>query len=383
MQKQNVQNKTEAYKIEYKNDLAVVYFYGEFLLTEADKYNGLFNSNYFKNIQTIILDFKNVDKYDSFIVTYIEIIKQEAKSRNITLDIREMSPGMLKLYQYLSHFKEIQIKREAQKVNNVVLFFEKIGDISKSIVTDGVNFITFIGDVIRGIFKMFFLPKDIRWQDFPYHIFQIGVNALPIALLIVFLIGLITGYQGALQLKTFGADLYIADLISISITRELGPLMVAIIVAGRSGSAFTAEIGTMKVSEEVDALHVMGFNIIDFLVMPRLMAILIAMPILVIMADLLGVFGGLLAALSSLDITAIGYFNRMQVVLGINDIASGIIKSLIFGFFITIIGCFRGLQVKGGAESVGRYTTSSVVTSIFHIILIDAIFTIIFPIIGL
>jgi phospholipid/cholesterol/gamma-HCH transport system permease protein len=383
MAEKNAKNITQAFKIEYKNELAVVYFYGNFILAEADKYNELSFPKYFNTIQTIILDFQNVQKYDSFIVTFLELIKQEAKARNITLDIREMNQEMLKLYKYLSNFKETQKQNELKKTNHFVLFIEKIGDISKAIIYDGVRFITFIGDVLKGLLRLFYSPKEIRWEDFPNHLLQIGVNALPIALLIVFLIGLITGYQGALQLKTFGADLYIADLISISITRELGPLMVAIIVAGRSGSAFTAEIGTMKVSEEVDALQVMGFNIVNFLVMPRLMAILIAMPILVIIADLLGIFGGLLAALSSLDITAIGYFNRMQIVLGINDVASGIIKSIIFGFFITIIGCFRGLQVKGGAESVGKYTTSSVVTSIFHIILIDAIFTIIFPIIGL
>ena len=223
----------------------------------------------------------------------------------------------------------------------------------------------------------------MRWRDFPNHFVNSGVNAVPITLLIVFLIGLISGYQGALQLTQVGADIFIADLIGISITRELAPLMTAILVAGRSGSAFAAEIGTMKVSEEIDALESMGFDPIRFLVMPRVMAVVFAMPILVLMTDLAGIIGGLVAGLTTLDITIAGYLNQLHRAIDFYDIFSGVGKGIVFGFLIATVGCFRGLQVSGGAESVGKFTTASVVTGIFLIIFSDALFTFIFQTLGI
>jgi phospholipid/cholesterol/gamma-HCH transport system permease protein len=185
------------------------------------------------------------------------------------------------------------------------------------------------------------------------------------------------------QLHQFGADIYVADLIGISITRELAPLMTAILVAGRSGSAFAAELGTMKVSDEVDALESMGFDTMRFLVVPRVLAVMLAMPFLTILADVAGVGGGLLTAITTLNITISGYINELQKALSMADIFSGIIKSLVFGFLVATVGCFRGMQVRGGAESVGRYTTSSVVMGVFLIIVSDAIFTFLFQSIGI
>jgi len=201
--------------------------------------------------------------------------------------------------------------------------------------------------------------------------------------LIVFLIGLITGYQGALQLAQFGADIYIADLVGISITRELSPLMVAIIVAGRSGSAFAAEIGTMKVSEEIDALTTMGFDRMQFLVLPRVLAVTFAMPLLVIICDLAGIIGGLLAGLATLDITISSFLAQLNIALNYAHVFSGIFKSIVFGLLIATIGCFRGFQVQGGAESVGRYTTASVVSGVFLVILTDAIFVFLLSALGI
>ncbi len=335
------------------------------------------------NISKIIINLSNVSKYDTYIFLLTKKIKTFAITQKVELEFIGISND---LANYLNYLENIEVSNSQKRENKRGIFYrfiENSGNIFVKLTLDFILLLTLVGDIFRSGTKLFYSPRSIRWADLPEQFTLIGVNALPISLLIVFLIGLITGYQGALQLKEFGADVFIADLISISITRELGPLMVAIIVAGRSGSAFTAEIGTMKVSEEIDALKVMGFNIVDFLVMPRLVAIIVAMPLIVIIADLVGILGGLIASLTTLDITSVSYFNRMQVSLGLNDIASGLIKSVIFGLVIVVIGCFRGLQVSGGAESVGRYTTSSVVTSIFNIILIDALFTLLFPIIGL
>lgn len=331
----------------------------------------------------IIVDLSKINKYDTFIYLLVKKIKTIAIQQKKEFEFIGVSEDLSNFLEYLENIKLNQQQPISNNKGFVYRFFENTGNIFTKFILDFITLLSLIGDIVRSSTKVFYSIRSIRWTDFPEQFTMIGVNALPISLLIVFLIGLITGYQGALQLKEFGADVFIADLISISITRELGPLMVAIIVAGRSGSAFTAEIGTMKVSEEIDALKVMGFNVIDFIVMPRLIAILIAMPLIVILADLVGILGGLIASLATLDITAVTYFNRMQISLGLNDIASGLIKSCIFGLIIVVIGCFRGFQVSGGAESVGRYTTSSVVTSIFNIILIDALFTLLFPIIGI
>ncbi len=383
MEESKIEKVSENIEIAYYEDIAIVYFTGNFYFSSAYEFNKLNFDKYFSQYQTIILDFSKVLKYDSFLVSYVNLFQEHALLANKIVDLRAMSKELTNYYKYLSKFKNPENQKDIKSRNHIYLIIEKIGDTLKRIYFDGYDLITFVGNVVKSSTKIFYNPSSIRLQDFPNHLIQIGINALPISLLIVFLIGLITGYQGARQLKEFGADLYIADLIGVTISRELGPLMVAIIVAGRSGSAFTAEIGTMKVSEEIDALKMMGFNIVDFLVMPRILAIVIAMPILVILTDFVGITGGLIAALNTLDITVVGYFNRLHIALTFGDVISGLIKSIVFGYYITIIGCFRGLQVSGGAESVGKYTTSSVVTSIFHIILIDAVFTFLFPILGL
>jgi phospholipid/cholesterol/gamma-HCH transport system permease protein len=204
------------------------------------------------------------------------------------------------------------------------------------------------------------------------------VNALPINVLIIILLGFITGWQGAIQLKQFGADQYLAPLVGFSIIRELAPIMVAIIVAGRSGSAFAAEIGTMKVSDELDSLDTMGFNKIAFLVMPRIIALTVALPMLVLICDLMGVIGGLIAGLSTLNITIASYFYELSANIGMIDIMYGVVKALVFGFVISIIGCFRGLRVTNNAESVGKNTTASVVSGIFMVIVIDALFVVLY-----
>jgi phospholipid/cholesterol/gamma-HCH transport system permease protein len=177
--------------------------------------------------------------------------------------------------------------------------------------------------------------------------------------------------------------MFIANLVGISLTRELAPLMVAILVAGRSGSAFAAEIGTMKVSEEIDALTTMGFDKLEFLVMPRVLSVTLAMPFLVIICNVVGMIGGMIAAVTTLDITMAGYIGRMQMAISLWDIGTGLIKSIMFGFLIASLGCYKGINVKGGADAVGRYTTASVVAGVFLIIVTDAVFTFIFQALGI
>jgi phospholipid/cholesterol/gamma-HCH transport system permease protein len=204
-----------------------------------------------------------------------------------------------------------------------------------------------------------------------------GVDALPIVALISFLLGLIMAFMSAVQLQQFGANIYVASLVSLAMTRELGPIMTAIIVAGRSGSSFAAEIGTMKINEEVDALFTMGFDPTRFLVVPKMIASVIVIPLLTLFSDVFAILGGLAVGVSMLDLTINSYLAQTLKTLTLFDVFWGFLKSIVFAFLIAWIGCLRGFQVKGGADAVGRATTSAVVSSIFMIILVNSIFSII------
>ena len=204
---------------------------------------------------------------------------------------------------------------------------------------------------------------------------RMGYESLPIVCLIAFFVGLIIAMQSAYQLKQFGAIIYVANLTAVSITRELAPLLTAIVITGRSGSAITAEIGTMKVSEEIDALNTMGLNTISYLVVPKTLAMLIMLPCLTIIADFIGIFGGYFISIATLDIASIRYVNQTVSALAFKDVFGGLVKSGFFALIIAVIGCYEGLNVEGGAEGVGKSTTKSVVTSIFLIIAADVFFT--------
>ena len=211
---------------------------------------------------------------------------------------------------------------------------------------------------------------------------RIGVDALPIVSLIAFLLGLIMAFQAAFQLRQFGANIFVANLVGISMVRELGPLMTAIVVAGRSGSAISAELGTMVVGEEIDALRTMGINEIRFLVVPRVYAITFTQPALTLFANSVGVLGGFIIGVFYLDLSAAAYIQQTISALTIGDLATGLSKSGVFAWIIALIGCHSGLHITGGAEGVGRATTKSVVASIFAIIVADSIFTTLSTLLG-
>jgi len=229
------------------------------------------------------------------------------------------------------------------------------------------------------IFVAPFKGKALRWKSVVEQMVRIGYESLPIVALIAFFVGLIIAMQSAYQLKQFGATIYVANLTAVSIIRELAPLLTAIIITGRNGSAITAEIGTMKVSEEIDALQTMGFNPISFLVVPRTLAMLIMLPCLTIIADFIGILGGYLLAIGTLDdVTSVRYINQTIEALTLKDLSSGLVKSFFFALIIAIVGSFEGFNVQGGAEGVGKSTTKSVVTSIIIIIAADVFFTALF-----
>ncbi len=380
--KSNIDN-SENYSLEIIDDKLIITPKVALLYSNSKKYIDIIkNINSYNNYNSINIDFSKQSNFDTYLIIFLKKISIYCKNNNLNFEIINSSEDIDTIISLLntSVDNEIAFHSDLSRFRSA---FQSLGDRVINIYYDVYNFISFSGELSKKLFGLFIHPLRMRWSDFPVHFTQSGVYALPITVMIVFLIGLITGYQGALQLKQFGADGYIADLVGISLTRELSPLMVAILVAGRSGSAFAAELGTMKVSEEIDALNTMGFDSIDFLVLPRILAVTISMPLLVLICNIVGMAGGLISALTTLDVTSSGYLLRMQSVLSLYDIFTGLFKSVIFGFLIASLGCYKGLNVRGGADAVGKTTTSSVVASVFLIILSDAIFTFIFQAIGI
>lgn len=253
---------------------------------------------------------------------------------------------------------------------------EQFGNETINILRDVYQVILFWGELICETGYSIRYPGQIRWNDVISYMKKVGVDGLPIVALISFLLGLIIAFMSALQLKQFGANIYVASLVAVAMVRELGPIITAIIVAGRSGSAFAAEIGTMRVNEEVDALITMGFNPTRFLAIPKLLASLFVVPILTGFSNVFAVTGGLVVGVLGLNLTIFTYVQQTIDAITLFDIGAGFAKSIVFAAFIAAIGCQRGFQVKGGAEAVGNATTSAVVSAIFLIIVIDSTFAI-------
>ena len=243
--------------------------------------------------------------------------------------------------------------------------------------------LAFIGEVARSAFRSASRPARIRWRTVLYNVRTAGFDALPITGLLCFLMGIVIAYQGATQFRRYGANIFVVDLVGLAMLRELSPLLTAIIVAGRSGSAYAAQIGTMKVTEEIDALRTVGIAPLELLVLPKILALAIALPLLTVYADMLGVAGGMVMAKSELGVSYPDFVDRLQYALLLSDFLVGIGKAPVFAAIIAVVGCFQGFQVTGDAESVGRRTTISVVQSIFLVIVADSLFSVIFNFLGI
>jgi len=253
----------------------------------------------------------------------------------------------------------------------------RLGDATIRQYRDLRYMVSFIGSICLSVIQVCLDPRKLRGDDTFECMQKTGVDALPIVGLISFLLGLIIAFMSSVQLRQFGANIYVASLVGLAMTRELGPIMTAIIVAGRSGSAYAAEIGTMKISEEIDALFTMGFDPTRFLVVPKMLATVAVVPLLTLFSDIFAIMGGLIVGITMLDLTAGAYMAQTIKTLTLFDVSLGFLKSGVFAVLITWISCLRGFQVWGGAASVGQATTSAVVSSIFLIILANSIFAVI------
>jgi phospholipid/cholesterol/gamma-HCH transport system permease protein len=262
-------------------------------------------------------------------------------------------------------------------------FAERIGRNTVDALQQSTEALGFVGETAIAFAKSVAQPKRIRWRAILFNIRSAGFDALPIVGLLSFLLGVVLAYQGGAQLWQYGANIFIADLVGLSMLREFAPLMTAIIIAGRSGSAYAAQIGTMTVTEEIDAMRTIGILPLELLVLPKVIALIIVMPLLTVFSDALGVFGGMLMARQQLDVSFVEFLDRFVKAVSPTAFMTGIGKAPVFAVIIAMVGCFQGFRTKGGADSVGRQTTRGVVQSIFLVIVADALFSVAFSLLDL
>lgn len=260
---------------------------------------------------------------------------------------------------------------------------EEVGRNTVAIGQEIMSFMAFLGENSVVSARLLLNPRRIRWAALFNNFYHSGITALPIVGLMSFLIGVVIAYQGGIQLKLYGANILVVDLVGITLLRELAPLLTAIIIAGRSGSAYTAQIGTMLVTEEVDALRTIGISPLELLVFPKVLALMIALPLLSAYADVLGIFGGMVIAALTLDVSFFEFLDRLQQSVTLTTYLIGIAKAPVFAIIIALVGCYHGFQASGSADSVGHKVTISVVQAIFLVIVSDAVFAVIFGWLGI
>ncbi|MGF1510840.1 MAG: ABC transporter permease [Myxococcota bacterium] len=312
----------------------------------------------------VCLDMSDVDSVDSAGVALLSRLDRDLRAHGRRLEVRGMSPAVR---QTLRIFPAGYTEPTAPSVRRASSFSWAVF----------MEVMRLCADTLFFVFEAFRAPRKLRWSSFGYELSQMGAGAFAVVGTIMYLIGATLALLSAAQLRQFGASLFVADLVGISVVKEIGPLMTAIAVAGRSGSAVAAEIGTMVITEEVDALRIMGIHPVRFLVVPKVLAILVAMPLLTIYGMLFGILGGLTVSISYLDIAVDPYLNRVSTAVLLGDFVGGMVKSFVFAVLIIIVGAWCGFATSGGSDAVGRSTTRSVVNSIFAIIAADAIANII------
>jgi phospholipid/cholesterol/gamma-HCH transport system permease protein len=328
-----------------------------------------------RTMQKLEVNLGGVTYLDSAGALALFQIEEEHATRSVPVtfhDVTDEIKGIFNLLDRKAH--EIPPLVPKRKVPNIL---EQIGETTRLLLNDFYQVVGFIGELLIALIHSILKPRSVRWNDVMFYMKSAGADGLPIVGLISLLMGLIMAFMSSLQLRQFGANIYVASLVAIAMVKELGPIMTAILVAGRSGSAFAAEIGTMIVNDEVNALKTMGFEPTHFLAVPKVLAAVFVVPLLTIYADFFAILGGLVVGVVGLDLTAYTYIQQSRNSIHVFDIVSSLIKSVVFAVMIAGIGCQRGFQVRGGAESVGTSTTSAVVSAIFLIIVTDSAFAII------
>ena len=327
------------------------------------------------NGTSLILDLEKVNYLDTAGAAFIFYLETFGKTRGFKdisiINLKQEYSTLLDLA------KNIRQKDFSKQIPQKLSFVENKGKSVSDFLLETKEFITYTGEITWALIQSLRHPKGIRWSDTFLVAERSGVDALPIVTLISFIVGLVMAFQAAIPMRMFGAELYVADLIGIAMVRELGPLMTAIVLAGRSSSTFAAEIGTMRINEEIDALTVMGLDPVKFLIIPRIVASTFITPLLSIFSNLMGMLGGALV-ITSMGYPIISYYNQIVSFVKWNDFAGGMVKCFVFGVLIAASGCIRGYQTQSGPSAVGISTTRAVVTGIVLIAIFDGIFSILY-----
>jgi phospholipid/cholesterol/gamma-HCH transport system permease protein len=331
-------------------------------------------------VQRIEFDTRGLKDWDSGLLTFLIKIKEYCSQKQISLETEGLPEGAKRLLRLASAVGE---RKGARKEIKRERLFSRVGASAIEFYRSVIEMIDFIGDAALAFTRLFKGRASFRRSDLVLLLQECGAQALPIASLISLLVGLILAFVGAIQLKMFGAQIYVADVVGIGMVRVMGAIMTGIIMAGRTGAAFAAQLGTMEVNEEIDALKTLGISPIDFLVLPRMIALIVMMPLLCLYADVMGILGGLIVGVGMLDLGLMEYLHETRAALTLTTVGIGLFHSAVFGVLIALSGCLRGMQCGRSASAVGYATTSAVVTSIVSIIVATAIITFVCQVLGI
>jgi phospholipid/cholesterol/gamma-HCH transport system permease protein len=329
-------------------------------------------------VSGINFDASKLTSWDSAVLVFLRTIFLWAEQQQISVNTDGLPKGLQTLLKLATAVPERDTGSDPMETS----LLSRIGDVSVSLTRSTGETLEFMGEVFLSLMRFVRGKARFRRYDFLQLLQESGAQALPIVTLINFLMGVILAFVGAVQLQQFGAEIFVANLVAIAMVREMGALMTAIILAGRSGAAFAAQLGTMMVNEEIDAFKTMGFSAMDFLVLPRLLALSLMVPLLALYADFLGIMGGAIVGVSMMDLSVLQYFEQTRGALNPTHFLLGSIKAGIYGGLVALAGCLRGMQSGRSASAVGSATTSAVVTGIVWIILACAITTVIYSVLG-
>lgn len=328
----------------------------------------------------VVFDAEKITDWDSGLLVFLTTFFQYCSEKGIQFDDRGLPPGVVRMLRLAFSVPE---KKDAHKSARRAPLLSRIGAQTLALVRSTGEMIDFLGEATVALSKILVGKARFRRSDLMFFIQECGVQAVPIVSLISALVGLILAFTGAVQLVLFGAQIYVASLVGISMTRVMGAIMVGIIMAGRTGAAFAAQLGTMQVNEEIDALKTLGVSPMEFLVMPRVLALTFMMPFLCVYADLMGMLGGLLVGVTMLDLNVWEYINMTRETVALTHFWVGLFHSAVFGVLVALAGCLRGIQCGRSSQAVGAATTSAVVTGIVSIILATAVITVVCNVLGI
>jgi phospholipid/cholesterol/gamma-HCH transport system permease protein len=326
-------------------------------------------------VQRLTFETSGLTAWDSGLVTFLRNVEALCRSRQIAIDRSTLPDGIRRLLDLASAVPE---RQEARRGGTRDPMLARVGKWGIGVAAAVSDMVRFIGEAFLAFLQLIRGRASFRWSDLALLLQECGAQALPIVTLISFLVGAILAFIGAVQLQQFGAQIYVANLVGLAMALEMGAMMTAIIMSGRTGAAFAAQLGTMQVNQEIDALTTLGISPMEFLVVPRMLALVLMVPLLTVYANLMGMLGGAAIGVTMLDISLTSYFTQLQGALTIKFCAQGLIKSAVYGVIVALAGCMRGMQSGRSAAAVGQAATSAVVTSIVGIIVASAILTVIY-----